>query len=84
MADIAVIESQVKRLETDTADQWSAIDDLRRYMRKLVPVWVTVVVSVLTFITGGSLTFAGMILRFSSKQWPTERLKHGLPTGNRE
>lgn len=65
MADIAVIENQVDRLEKDTAEQWMSIHDLEKFMRKLVPVWVTIVVSVLTFITGCSLTFAGMILRFS-------------------
>ena len=67
MTEIAVIESKVDRLESDTKSQWAAIDELRRYMRKLVPVWVTAVVSVLTFITGASLTFAGMILRFAGK-----------------
>ena len=65
MADIAVIESEVDRLKADTEHQWKAIHELERFMRKLVPVWVTIVVSVLTFITGCSLTFAGMIIKFA-------------------
>ena len=68
MTDIAVIESKVNRLEKDTTEQWNAINELRRFMRKLVPVWVTFVISLLTFITGGSLVFASMILKFAGKQ----------------
>ena len=63
MPDLAVIENNVNRVVKDTDDQWIAINDLQKYMRKLVPVWVTIVVSVLTFITGAALTFAGMVLR---------------------
>lgn len=66
MPDIAVIENQVDRLQQDTAEQWKSIHELEKFMRKLVPVWVTIVVSVLTFITGCSLTFAGMIIKFAS------------------
>ncbi len=67
MTDMAVIDNRVQRLEKDTTDQWDAINDLRRFMRKLVPVWVTIVISVLTFITGCSLTFAGMIIKFAGR-----------------
>ena len=65
MADTAVLKSEVNNLKISDSKQWKAIEDLRRYMRKLVPVWVTIVVSVLTFITGCSLTFAGMIIKFA-------------------
>lgn len=67
MAELAVVESKVERLEKDNESQWEAINELRQFMRKLVPVWVTIVVSVLTFITGCSLTFAGMIIKFANK-----------------
>ena len=65
--ELPVIVSKVERLEKDTCEQWEAINELRRFMQKLVPVWVTIVVSLLTFITGGSLTFAGMVLKFAGK-----------------
>jgi len=65
VADTAVLKSEVNNLKISDSKQWKAIEDLRRYMRKLVPVWVTIVVSVLTFITGCSLTFAGMIIKFA-------------------
>lgn len=67
MADIAVIESKVIRLEKDTTEQWDAINELRRFMRKLVPVWVTVAFSTLTFLTGSALTIAVMVIRFAGK-----------------
>ena len=67
MVDTAVLESEVIRLKQDTTDQWKAIEDLRQFMRKLVPVWVTVVISVLTFITGSALTIAIMVIKFAGK-----------------
>ncbi len=67
MVDTAVLESEVIRLKQDTTDQWKAIEDLRQFMRKLVPVWVTVVISVLTFITGSALTIAIRVIKFAGK-----------------
>ena len=56
--------ADVKLGETDNS-QWTAINDIRNFMHKLVPVWVTVVLMALSAITGSALTFAGMIIRMS-------------------
>jgi len=64
---IAVIESEVQTLKKSDNDQWDAINDIRQFMRKLIPVWVTVVLMVLSGITGSALTFAGMVIRMSGK-----------------
>ena len=50
---------------TDTTDQWGHINKLEEMMRKLVPVWTTIVLRVMSGLTGSALTFAGMIIKFS-------------------
>ncbi len=61
----AVHTEQIEQLKKDTGEQWTAINEIRTFMRKLVPVWVTVVLMASSFITGSALTFAGMIIKFA-------------------
>ncbi len=67
MSDLAVIENNVNRVVKDTDDQWLAIeklrDNIKTLMTKYVPIWVVVVISCMSGITGAALTFAGMVLR---------------------
>jgi len=49
-------EQRLKSREEDDEKQWEAIERLRNRL----PVWATVVISVLTFLLGGALTFAGL------------------------
>ncbi len=67
--DCAVHEEQIKHLEKSDEDQWDHITGLETALRKLVPIWTTVVLMTMSAITGSALTFAGMILR----------LPHGTP-----
>jgi hypothetical protein len=62
---IGIVETEVNTLVKSDDDQWTAINRIREYMRKLVPIWVTVVLMVASGITGSALTFAGMIVRMS-------------------
>lgn len=64
---IGVTESEIKTLKQSDQGQWSAINELRAYMHKLVPIWVTIVLTVMGGITGSALTFAGMIIKMSGK-----------------
>ena len=57
-------EKRIERNEKDIQGIWEKIDDL---MHSWIPVWVAVVMSVMTFIAGGSLAFAGMIWKISGK-----------------
>lgn len=54
-----VHEERLDKLEEDTKEQWTAINKLR----DRPPVWVTFVISLLTFLLGGALTFAGLMMR---------------------
>lgn len=54
---------KLRKLEEETSDQWKHINKLEGMMHKLVPFWVALVLMVMSFVTGGALTFAGMILR---------------------
>ena len=66
---IEQLERQVEEvLPKVDNDQWTAIEQIRSYMRKLVPVWVTVVLMATSFITGSALTFAGMIIKFAGSK----------------
>jgi len=60
-------ETKIARLEKDTTDQWTHINKIEDMMRKLVPVWTTVVLMVMSGLTGSALTFAAMIMKFTGK-----------------
>ena len=51
-----VHEERLGRLEKETEDQWAVINKLRDRL----PVWATVVISLLTFLLGCALTYARM------------------------
>lgn len=58
---------QIGQLQKSDDDQWKHINKFQDALRKLIPVWVTVVLMASSFITGSALTFAGMIIKFSGK-----------------
>jgi hypothetical protein len=62
---IGIAETEISTLLKSDDDQWSAINQIREYMRKLVPIWVTVVLMVASAVTGSALTFASMVIRMS-------------------
>ncbi len=64
---VAVVESEVQTLKKSNDDQWQAINELRQYMHKLIPIWTALVLTAFGAITGSALTFAGMIVKFSGK-----------------
>lgn len=49
-------EVRLDRLDIENDKQWDAINQLRNRP----PVWATVVISLLTFLLGCSLTYAGL------------------------
>lgn len=60
---LGISESKIITLEKSDTNQWVEINKLREFMRKLVPVWTTVVLMVMSAVTGSALTFAGMIIK---------------------
>ncbi len=64
---VAVITSEMETLKNSDSDQWKAINEIRLFMRKLIPIWTATVLMAASFITGSALTFAGMIIKFSGK-----------------
>lgn len=59
---------QIKQLKQDTTDQWMHINKLEDALRKLVPVWTTLVLMVMSGLLGAALTFAGMIIKFANSK----------------
>ncbi len=51
----------IATLKRDTADQWTAIDKLRNRL----PIWATVLISVLTFALGFTLNYAVMAAKMA-------------------
>jgi len=51
----------VKQLQKENDEQWTAINQLRNRL----PVWATIVISLLTFLLGCSLTYAGLAQRMA-------------------
>jgi len=48
------IEERLSNIETETEKQWQVLDQLRNRL----PVWATIVISLLTFLLGASITYA--------------------------
>lgn len=61
---------QIKQLKQDTTDQWTHINTLENALRKLVPIWTTIILMMMSGVTGAALTFAGMIIRFTASKSP--------------
>ena len=62
---IGINETEIGNLKDSDNNQWKEISKIREFMRKLIPIWVTVVLMALSAVTGSALTFAGMIIRMS-------------------
>jgi len=60
---IGIAEKAIENIETNDRQQWDAINELRRFMHKLIPVWVTVVLMAMSAVTASALTFAGLITK---------------------
>lgn len=56
------LEQKLKDLEGDTKEQWVAINQLRNRL----PVWATIVISLLTFLLGATATYAGLAVKVAS------------------
>jgi len=61
MAEKTAIDAEIQNLKDSDIRQWEAIEDLQ----KRLPVWATIVFSLLTFLLGCSLTYAGLAARLS-------------------
>ena len=53
------ILQQLENLEGDTKEQWTAINQLRNRL----PVWATIVISLLTLLLGATATYAGLAVK---------------------
>ena len=66
MAELDVQAEQISQLKESDNTQWEHITGLEKAIQRLVPVWTTIVLMVMSGVTGSALTFAGMIMKFSS------------------
>lgn len=55
--------SRLVTLETSDSRQWAMIDRLQHRL----PVWATLVISVLTFALGAAMTYASLAVKLSGK-----------------
>ncbi len=62
---IGITETEIDTLKHSDSNQWDSINDLQRFMRKLVPVWTTIVLMAMSAITASALTFAGMMIKMA-------------------
>jgi NO-binding membrane sensor protein with MHYT domain len=54
--------ARIENLETSDKEQWAAIDRLQNRL----PVWATLLISLLTFALGVALTYASLAVQLSS------------------
>jgi len=54
--------ARIEILETSDKEQWVAIDRLQNRL----PVWATLLISLLTFALGAALTYASLAVQLSS------------------
>jgi len=65
--DCSVHAEKLRQLESSDREQWQHINRWNETIRKYVPVWTTIVLMIMSCLTGSALTFAGMMLKFSGK-----------------
>ena len=53
------IDGRLKNLESDSKEQWTAINQLRNRL----PGWATLVISLLTFLLGATAMYAGLAVK---------------------
>lgn len=59
------LKADVENLKKSDSDQWLHITAIETALPKLLPVWVTIVLMVMSGLTASALTFAGMWMKFS-------------------
>jgi len=57
----------IQELKRHDEKQWVELGKIRQALTRLVPVWVTVVVSTMSFLTGSALTIAVITVKFAGK-----------------
>ncbi len=53
------IDERMSNVEAETEKQWKVLDQLRNRL----PVWATIVISLLTFFLGASVTYAAFAVK---------------------
>ena len=53
------IENRISKVEAETEKQWKVLDELRNRL----PIWATIVISLLTFLLGASVTYATFVVK---------------------
>lgn len=61
-------EKSIENLEKSDIDQWTHINKIEAALPRLVPVWVALVLMLMSGLTGSALTFAGMIIKFTGSK----------------
>jgi hypothetical protein len=61
------VAESIINLKKSDVEQWEHITKIEAILPKLVPVWVTIILMVMSALTGSALTFAGMIFKFTGK-----------------
>jgi hypothetical protein len=60
------IVTEINNLKASDAKQWEAIEQIKNRL----PVWGTAIISLLTFLLGASLTYAGLVTRIATVAKP--------------
>lgn len=55
------IDERISKVEAETEKQWKVLDQLRNRL----PVWATIVISLLTFLLGGAITYATFAVKMA-------------------
>jgi len=55
----------ISNLQISGRDLWSHVNAIEAALPKLVPIWVTITLTIMGALTGSALTFAGMISKFT-------------------
>lgn len=55
------IDERLSNVEDETKKQWKILDQLRNRL----PVWATLVISLLTFLLGASVTYAAFAVKIA-------------------
>ncbi len=62
---VGIVETEVDNLKDSDRGLWEHMNGLERALQKLVPVWTTIILTIMGGITGSALTFAGMVIKLA-------------------
>lgn len=65
--DIITAKAEIANLKRSDFEQWETIHKIEEFMRRQIPVWVALMMTLMGSITGATIAWAGTMMHFTGK-----------------